>query len=348
MSRNYTALPLLALLTACGGGGSGPQTISGLPQNSSLVSPTTVQTFAASAATQLLRVTADSENGVSSLYDAKQAPASERTAEVTYDPRDATFNIKVAAAGVDQAIRFQDPGHRTNFPTSVVPALPNQRFYDTGVIRSGTDSNYVEESKLFFYERPGATTQYVTWAGFVRKRTAHSEQENSENAGPPIITEELLVERSAMVFGHATPKAALPKTGSASYRGGMFAFFADDRYDGGAGQLGTISGTANLSVDFQTGQISTALAGMSDRGLAFSASGTAQIESLKQGFSGTFNNVTLGNYAVPIANGTAATINGDFYGPKAEEVGASFRIIGGEPDTRVDFLGAFTGAKTGN
>ena len=40
-----------------------------------------------------------------------------------------------------------------------------------------------------------------------------------------------------------------------------------------------------------------------------------------------------------------SSLDGAFYGPKADEVGASFRIVGGVPDQRVDVIGSFTGAK---
>lgn len=41
----------------------------------------------------------------------------------------------------------------------------------------------------------------------------------------------------------------------------------------------------------------------------------------------------------------ASSLDGTFYGPGAVETGGAFRIVGATPDTRVDFLGAFTGVK---
>ncbi len=82
-------------------------------------------------------------------------------------------------------------------------------------------------------------------------------------------------------------------------------------------------------------------------GATFSASGTATIDLVKTGgftgqiqtagFSATTNGAPTG------INIAGSTINGAFFGPKAEEVGGGFHIVGGTPDQRIDILGAFKG-----
>ena len=40
-----------------------------------------------------------------------------------------------------------------------------------------------------------------------------------------------------------------------------------------------------------------------------------------------------------------SSIDGAFYGPKAEEIGGGYRIVGGTPDQRIDILGTFVGKR---
>ena len=64
------------------------------------------------------------------------------------------------------------------------------------------------------------------------------------------------------------------------------------------------------------------------------------------GFKGFFDSASFtspeGNRSVAIEG---STIDGTFYGPAAQEAGGGFRIVGGNPDERVDILGAFIGKK---
>jgi hypothetical protein len=90
-------------------------------------------------------------------------------------------------------------------------------------------------------------------------------------------------------------------------------------------------------------------AGYIPEGATFSAAGTGTIDLVnKGGFTGTFSSAgftgggIVGTRSVDIIG---SSLDGAFYGPNAQEVGASFRIVGGIPDQRVDIIGAFTAKK---
>lgn len=84
-------------------------------------------------------------------------------------------------------------------------------------------------------------------------------------------------------------------------------------------------------------------------GATFTAAGAGTIDLVnKGGFTGTFSSAqfTGAGLASPaVVDIVGSSLDGAFYGPAAQEIGASFRIVGGIPDQRVDIIGAFTGKK---
>ena len=83
-------------------------------------------------------------------------------------------------------------------------------------------------------------------------------------------------------------------------------------------------------------------------GATFSALGRGDINMVTfGGFKGIFDSAGFTNpdgstRQVAIEG---SSLDGTFYGPNANEVGGGFRIVGGNPDERVDILGAFVGTK---
>jgi hypothetical protein len=83
-------------------------------------------------------------------------------------------------------------------------------------------------------------------------------------------------------------------------------------------------------------------------GATFTATSSGTVDLVnKGGFTGTFtaaqfNSALRGTQPVDIVG---SSLDGAFYGPAAQEIGASFRVVGGIPDQRVDIIGAFTGKK---
>ena len=84
-------------------------------------------------------------------------------------------------------------------------------------------------------------------------------------------------------------------------------------------------------------------------GSTFTATGNATIDLLNTGgFTGRFNDArirTPGAGSDTVVAIAGSSMDGAFFGPQGQEIGAGFRIVGGTPDQRIDILGAFTGKK---
>ena len=257
-------------------------------------------------------------------------------------------------------------------PTLAINKLPIQYLE----VDSGSSATVYDVS-TFFYEQPGTNTQYVTYAGFVRN---HFEKpvETILTDGPREQTTKVVqatkYERDAFVFGEQALTANVPKTGTASFTGNMIASIVNANVDVNRltpSYFQWLVGTANVQVDFAKATVASALSGtvlalLPDSspllnptntasftplttgipiGALFTAHSTATIDLVnKGGFTGSFSDAqfAFGTTTLPVAI-VGSTIDGGFYGPKGQEIGASFRIVGGIPDQRVDIVGAFTG-----
>jgi hypothetical protein len=292
----------------------------------------------------------DSNTGAS-LYQGDATTVKAPGGTVSYNPRDGIFTLAVADsnAGVSRSYRFQDPGHRNDGGFAEVPNYSGYNYLT--VLDDAASTAYA----TFFYQRPGAaTTTHVTLAGYVR----------TSNAGG-IFT----AERGAFVFGTPTLAGQVPTSGSATYNGGFIGTMIT------SSSLQWLAGSSALGVNFATGAVTMKLTGTTgtafDRGVIaptpdiasgsyFEANGGGVIDLIRTGgFTGKFDSVCFiaacgaaGSTAVDfrsISQGSstagASSIDGMFYGPNAVNVGGSFRVVGGVPNTRVDILGAFTGAK---
>jgi hypothetical protein len=328
------------------------------------------------------------------IYSANAATVRNPGITVTYDPKNAQYSIVIAQNGQSDNVTFQDPLHRTDFsglrtPQNGVPNLeiPGQTDWRTrGVqyLEAGTGgSDTVYDRSTFFYELPGTTTKYVTYAGFVRnhyEKPIETLQFDSLTSQTTVASRVTKYERAAFVFGEITPNAAVPTTGSATFSGNMIASMVNSPdYDisGNArSYFQWLNGTATVGVNFGTGAVTTSLTGttlaplgdnITDRyaapllsptalpyayptsfvpaGAAFTASGTARIDLVNTGgFVGAFSSAQfVFGVTTQKVDIVGSTLDGAFYGPKANEVGASFRIVGGIPDQRVDIIGSFTG-----
>lgn len=286
------------------------------------------------------------------LYSGNAGTAIAPSGTVAYDPRSGIFTLTLSdtKANVSDTFNYQDPAHRTiddaGPANQGVPKLAGFN-YLASVGSEPTDQN------IFFYQRPGDSTTYVSLAGFVRN--------SIPNGGTSLF------ERGALVFGDRTAVSEVPTSGTGSYTGGFLASMA----------LGTtyqwLAGDSTVSVDFGKKTVALGLSGTvsSDAnngysgltgapapglpaGTTFTASGTATLNS--GSFSGQFQSASFGSGGTstpidfsPVSAGSstagASSIDGAFFGPKAVNVGGSFRIVGGVPNQRVDILGAFSGAK---
>jgi hypothetical protein len=343
--------------------------------------PAVGQTFAGSPDQQYLQ-----------LYAANASTARNSAITVTYNPRDAIFDvlIKDKANFLDDTLRFQDPAHRTNFggdrqPQVGVPDLSTQgvQYLQAGGSNVAAKfdpakSDIVPEGPLdlfydvntFFYQKPGTTTKFVTFAGFVRNRS------NVFFFSPPVIRAgespyrqfDNIFERGAFVFGERTSASAVPKIGSGTFTGPMIATMIYnpllDANRKTPSYFQWINGSATTTVNFAANTFNIDLSGKVTEpqfdiytskvytllaGADFFAKGSGRIDLVNAG--GFLGSVSSAYFVQPgttdhlDVNVAGSSVDGTFFGPTAEEVGGGFRIVGGTPDQRIDILGAFTGKK---
>ncbi|MEI9926607.1 MAG: transferrin-binding protein-like solute binding protein [Sphingomonas sp.] len=283
------------------------------------------------------------------LYQGNASTVRAPSGQVTYDPRDGIFEVTFNddKAGIDRNIRFQDPAHRTNFPGAERPDIEVPNFAGFNYLEAlDTDENAV-----FFYERPGNNTAYVSLAGFVRTHV-------------DTAANNFLAEHGVFVFGQVTPRAQVPISGSGTYQGGFLATLVENpTLDSGAPAssiLQWMSGTSRVDVNFATAALTVQLDGVvgatyikdvqvSDLALTvpsnarFSATGAATIDYVRSGgFTGSFSSAgfTWPGKTQPVSfqsvnpgNDTAgaSSIDGTFFGPNAINLGGNFGSSAASP-----------------
>jgi predicted small lipoprotein YifL len=325
----------------------------------------------------------------SQLYTSEARTVRNPGITVTYDPRNAQFSLQINQNGETQSVSFQDPAHRTDFAGAATPqdGVPNLEiagaasWRERGVqyLQASTGNTpTVYDVSTFFYELPGTTTKYVTYAGFVRNHV-EADIETTQNETNVSLstsaTRKTKFNRMAFVFGEQTPNSAVPKTGTAAFTGNMIASMVNNpAFDTNPFQstyFQWLKGTADVKVDFGASSFTTTLNGTTlaplydqrpiltptnlngqaynvsaiPAGAIFKALGGGRVDLVSAGgFVGTFSSASF-QYGTTTSNVdiVGSTIDGAFYGPKANEIGASFRIVGGIPDQRVDIIGSFTG-----
>jgi hypothetical protein len=406
--RIMLLLATASTLAACAG--AGPETIGSVappaggsspsPSPSpaaSFVNPTDVKTYDGIGGVQHFEYTtrSDGTSQSSQIYAGDANTARDSGISVTYDPRDAIFDITINRPKADVSIddsRFQDPVHRTNFgglkePQVGTPNLDSSKNIQyltsgtsTGPLMSPTDpayptkpsdypvggNGYSSTTQTFFYQKPGTTTKYVTFAGYLRT-TVTGALATDPGAATSYYVESYSMDRAAFVYGERTSNSAVPQSGTGTYTGDMIASLVyNPRFDTSTDAptyFQWIDGSQTTAVDFGKLSLSTTFTGKViapavdaytsgtydlKAGSIFSASASAIIDLVsKGGFSGTVNNAQFTMPDGTIAKLTIAgsSIDGAFFGPNGQEIGGGFRIVGGTPDQRIDILGAFTGKK---
>lgn len=402
--RVTIALLLATTLSACGG--AGPTTISGNAapgtpgspgaQNPhTFVNPTDVKTYAAIGGVQHYEYFTDTRNirdQYGQLYAGEATTARNSGITVQYNPRDAVFllNIQQRGANVEQLLRFQDPIHRTNFggtetPQGGTPNIPGRgiQYLEAGgsngtIVFDPAQSDVVPVGNVdsnrnvytFFYQKPGTTTSFVTYAGYMRNGVTITQQFEPLQPGQTQRTsytrQEVFLDRGAWVYGERTPIEAVPRIGTGTFRGDMLASMVFNNQRDTVPNAPTyyqwITGDSTTTVDFAANTFSLALTGSVfapqldaftsrqfsiQEGAAFTAAGAGRVDMINAGgFIGQINSASFVNpnggqrFDVTIGG---TSIDGTFFGPTAQEIGGAFRIVGGVPDERVDILGAFTG-----
>jgi hypothetical protein len=402
---NLQTLSTTAITPPSGTAGTSSSSTTGAA--GSFVSPTAAKTYAGVGATQSLDYKTDSRvtAGQQALVYAGNATTVRNSPiSVTYDPRDAIFTLAItdANSGATTSTRFQDAANRTNFGGATEPqwGVLNLNNASIRYLQAGTGNptspygasgnGYVDpgtnstpptgesgasiDATSFFYEVPGSTTKYVTYAGYIRNKASFSQATVN---GATVSVDSYHIERGAFAYGELTPISSVPTTGTASYTGAMLATMIDnpllDRNSTSPNYFQWISGTSKLDVNFGSGTVGLSLNGrvsapqidqytaptttVVPAGATFTATGSGNINLTGTGgFTGSMTSASISGVTsgagvtgvsggVQTLNVAGSSINGAFYGPAAEEVGGGFRVVGGTPDQRIDIMGTFTGAK---
>ncbi|WP_375396833.1 transferrin-binding protein-like solute binding protein [uncultured Sphingomonas sp.] len=403
--RTYLLLATASLLAACSGTGLQTIASVAPPAGStgtatpaaSFVNPTESKTYEGIGAVQHLDYFTRSDRiGQSGqLYAGDANTARDSGITIAYDPRDAIFDITINRTKGNVSVansRFQDPLHRTAFgglrePQAGTPNLDASKNIQyltagssSGPLLSPTDpaypktktdypvggAGYTSTSQTFFYQKPGTTTKYVTYAGFLRT-TITSSQQTDTGSVTPYYRQDYAFDRAVFAYGERTTNGAVPKTGTATYTGDMIATVIfnprPDTSPDAPNYLQWLDGSQSTTIDFASLKVVTTLTGKVvapaldaytsgtydlPAGSVFTASAQAVIDlAARGGFSGTFTDAKftrpgMSDFTVVIAG---SSVDGAFFGPNGEEIGAGFRVVGGTPDQRIDILGAFTGKK---
>lgn len=396
--RNHLVLVSFIALAACGGGG--PQTVGssapppgtgGTVTTHSFVTPTEAKTYSAIGGVQSYQYSTDERPGTNrqfaQIYAGNASTARNSSITVTYDPRDAIFDVKIAdtPAGVSASLRFQDPLHRTDFgglrePQDGTPNIANKQiqFLQAGgatanarydAAQSTTfpvgDNGASRNVSTFFYQKPGTTTKYVTFAGFVRNST-NVVAVSDTTTNTSYLQQNHVLERGAFAYGERSQNSAVPRTGTATYTGEMLATMVynplPDSVFGAPTYFQWIDGSTTTTVDFAANTFTQSATGTVfapqfdiyttrqytiQAGATFNAAGSGQVDLVNAGgFKGQVATASFTQGGVTTnVNIAGSSIDGAFFGPAAEEVGGGFRVVGGTPDERIDIIGTFTGAK---
>jgi len=242
---------------------------------------------------------------------------------------------------------------------------------DNNTLPSGkAGSSYTATS--MFYLKPGTETQYVTYAGYLRNDFSWSDMTSGTAT---FLGNKNRLERGAFAYGENTPTDNVPKVGSGSFTGSMLGSMIFNPTIDGQNANGSpttvlpsyfqwIQGTAQLAVNFAASAFDLTLNGtvfapqldnntapatsVLLAGATFNAAGKGTINMVNfGGFKGQFQSASFANPGASAisVNVEGSSIDGTFYGPAAQEAGGGFRIVGGNPDERVDIIGAFVGKK---
>lgn len=354
--RNILALLTTTALAACGGAGvqtagsvstapaptptATPGSPTPVPTGHTFVRPTEPKTYSAIGGVHKYEYRTSNDANAprpgeqyDQLYAGNASTARDSDISVTYNPRDAIFDIVIAdeLATVSRDSRFQDPAHRTDFGGALEPqdGVPNLTANGVLYLQNGASSNTLVfdrtqsnvfpignadsgvVTQTFFYQRPGTVTNHVTFAGYVRNATAIVLVE--PNNAPAYLEQRHTLERGAFVFGERTPTSVVPKSGTASFSGPMIATLVYNPLLDNDPRAPTyfqwMSGTANTSIDFGgnaftiglTGTVSSPLLDIYTSrvfalqdGATFTASGAGRVDLVQVGgFAGQFQTASF-------------------------------------------------------
>lgn len=140
---------------------------------------------------------------------------------------------------------------------------------------------------------------------------------------------------STFVFGRDTPQAAIPRNGSAHWLADFFGLFSIKNQE-----VRTIQGSADFDVDFAAGAFR--LSGDAVQYDFISGGGISGSIPLQAGGSLSSDGSFTGELTFTGSAFVAGVLTGNFYGPNAEEIGATFNAERGD----AYLTGALTGQRS--
>jgi hypothetical protein len=132
---------------------------------------------------------------------------------------------------------------------------------------------------------------------------------------------------SAFVFGYETPAANMPSAGTAAFTG--FAGGTVFKPVGTDIQNTYVSGNASFSVNFGTGQVAGNLTNMQYGPQWNDMSVSASIAAGTNKFNGTTAATSAPGTPMSLSGSATGTINGAFFGPAAQNLGAVWSLSDG-------------------
>ena len=136
------------------------------------------------------------------------------------------------------------------------------------------------------------------------------------------------------VFGHRTPLAEMPTSGTATYRGKVVGDVLTNN------SVRSLTGGIDMDVNFTTGLMDMTLATQIREG-SDNAGGTTFLDYKTLSGSGVLSDTTFDGSLNELGGDAVGSYQGAFFGPSANEVGGTFEF----GDSASYAAGAFTGRK---
>ena len=189
--------------------------------------------------------------------------------------------------------------------------------FDVFRLSDGPDRSF--ELTILNMQHGGSGLQYATYGIW------------DESNFDPADAAARFVRAGAMAFGFPTPLGNMPATGGATYLGRM-----DGRYSDAVAPNLVVSGDARLDADFAGASIAGRFSNVTVDGSAFrDIAITGQIVS-----NSNFGTASVGAFTGNLATAPAlagqagpdmtGSVDGNFFGPAAQEVGGIFELRGGD------------------
>ena len=215
------------------------------------------------------------------------------TPQISYDATAQTYTISSATSGYNPA--YFTPINATLTPANIDSANSNATF-----------TAYTTPTQTARILNPGAGNPAIqlTYVSFVD--ITQTAQNSFTGLTYPVDF--------FLVFGSATPAASMPITGSASYSGLVFGRGSYPSLTAGDVSIG---GTGSMTVDFGAASVNSTL--------NLTATPVSGGSSQSMGSFAFTGSIYSGSSSFSAGNGSGG-MTGSFYGPSANEVGASFLL----------------------